>query len=108
MFVDSAAEVLPAAVSLLKRWSDRGLATRFHLRMLRPPIAEVEAAIARENAIGAEAWESGTAAAGIASLRRGAASPPPRAMTMEPDAEGEGLVGPGLAPGATGTATGSS
>ena len=65
VFVDSADEVLPAAVSLLKRWSDRGLATRFHLRLLRPPTAEVEAAIARENAVGADAWESGTAAAGI-------------------------------------------
>ena len=48
---------------------------RFHLRLLRPPIDEVEAAMPRENAIGAEAWESGMAAEGIAALRRGAASP---------------------------------
>lgn len=65
VFVDSQEEVLTSAVSLLERWSERGLATRFHLRMLRPPMAEVEAAIARENSVAAEAWESGTAAAGI-------------------------------------------
>ena len=65
VFVDSVTDVLPTAVSLLARWTDRGLATRFHLRMLRPSLAEVEAAIARENAVGAEAWESGIAAAGI-------------------------------------------
>lgn len=65
VFVDSQEDVLTSAVSLLERWSERGLATRFHLRMLRPPMAEVEAAIARENSVAAEAWESGTAAAGI-------------------------------------------
>jgi enoyl-CoA hydratase len=65
VFVDSQEEVLTSAVSLLERWSERGLATRFHLRMLRPPMADVEAAIARENAVAAEAWESGTAAEGI-------------------------------------------
>jgi enoyl-CoA hydratase len=65
VFVESQDEVLPAAVSLLERWAERGLATRFHLRMLRPPMAEVEAAIALENEVAAEVWESGTAAVGI-------------------------------------------
>ena len=65
VFVESEAEVLTSAVALLQRWSERGLATRFHLRMLRPPMEEVEAAITRENAVAAQAWESGTAAAGI-------------------------------------------
>jgi enoyl-CoA hydratase len=65
VFVDSAEEVLPSAVSLLERWSDRGLATRFHLRMLRPPLAEVEAAIAMENTVAAEVWESGIPVEGI-------------------------------------------
>jgi enoyl-CoA hydratase/carnithine racemase len=65
VFVDSAEEVLPSAVSLLERWCDRGLATRFHLRMLRPPTAEVEAAIAIENEIAAEVWESGIPVVGI-------------------------------------------
>ena len=65
VFVDSAAEVLTAAVVAPRALERPRLATRFHLRMLRPPMAEVEAAIARENAVAAEAWESGTAAAGI-------------------------------------------
>ena len=65
VFVDTQDEVLPAAVALLERWSDRGLATRFHLRMLRPPMAEVEAAIAVENEVAAEVWESGIPVEGI-------------------------------------------
>jgi enoyl-CoA hydratase len=63
--VASQDEVVPKAVALVRRWIERGLATRYHLRLLRPPLAEVEAAIARENAIGAEAWASGTAVEGI-------------------------------------------
>ncbi len=58
-------EVLPAAVALVERWTTRGLATRFHLQMLRPDLDEVERAIERENAIGRAAWEAGTAKAGI-------------------------------------------
>ncbi|HEY7876335.1 MAG TPA: enoyl-CoA hydratase/isomerase family protein, partial [Actinomycetota bacterium] len=64
-FVGSRNEVLPAAVELAGRWIERGLATRYHLEMLRPPIDEVEAAIARENEVGRRAWDAGTAAEGI-------------------------------------------
>jgi enoyl-CoA hydratase len=64
-FVDSAEEVLPKAVEVARRWVERGLATPFHLKLLRPPLEEVEAAIDRENRVGAEAWDAGTAQAGI-------------------------------------------
>jgi enoyl-CoA hydratase/carnithine racemase len=64
-FVDSPEEVVPRAIEVVRRWSERGLATRFHLRMLRPSMEEIEAAIARENAIGTQAWKSGTAEEGI-------------------------------------------
>lgn len=64
-FVDSADEVLPTAVEVAARWVTRGLATPFHLKLLRPSIEEVEAAMERENRVGAEAWEAGTAQIGI-------------------------------------------
>ena len=105
VFVDSEAEVLTSAVALLQRWSERGLATRFHLRMLRPPIEEVEAAIARENAVAA---------------RPGSPGPRPRVSTAssrssEPagpvDESRPGRRGPrqpGVTSRRTSTATGSS
>jgi enoyl-CoA hydratase len=64
-YVDSADKVVPEAVALAKRWVERGLATSFHLRLLRPSIERVRAAIERENAIGAEAWDTGIAVEGI-------------------------------------------
>ena len=63
--VGTADEVLPRALEVARHWVERGLATRYHLELLRPPIDRVEAAIARENAIGREAFRAGTAAAGI-------------------------------------------
>ena len=63
--VASPEEVLPRAVEVARHWVERGLATRYHLRLLRPSLDDVEAAIARENAIGFEAFRAGTAAAGI-------------------------------------------
>jgi len=64
-FVDAADEVMPRAVEVARHWVERGLATRYHLKLLRPRLEEVEAAIARENEIGKEAFRAGTAAAGI-------------------------------------------
>jgi enoyl-CoA hydratase len=64
-YVSNAGEVVPDAVDLVRRWVDRGLATKFHLQLLRPDIDKVRAAIERENAIGAEAWETGIAVEGI-------------------------------------------
>ena len=64
-FVDSTEAVLDKSLDLLRGWVDRGLATPFHLRLLRPPRAEVEAAMAKENEIAEQAWASGTATEGI-------------------------------------------
>lgn len=58
-------EVVPTALEVVSRWINRGLATHYHLRLLRPPLEEIENAMARENAIGSEAWATGTAIEGI-------------------------------------------
>jgi len=69
-FVESGDAVLPEALAVLDRWSRRGLATRFHLKLLRPPADEIERAIERENAVGREAWDSGAGREGIARFLR--------------------------------------
>ena len=58
-------QVLPKAIEVVRHWVERGLATPYHLRLLRPPLEEIEAAIARENKVGREAWDAGTAVRGI-------------------------------------------
>jgi enoyl-CoA hydratase len=63
--VEAADDVLPAAVALVRGWADRGLATRWHLRLLRPSVDEVEAAIAREDDVAREVWASGAPHEGI-------------------------------------------
>ncbi len=35
--VDAPQEVLPKAIEVVRRWVERGLSTRFHLELLRPP-----------------------------------------------------------------------
>jgi enoyl-CoA hydratase len=69
-FVDSADEVVPKALAVLERWTKRGLSTRFHLELLRPPLEEIERALEREVAVGREAWAAGTAQEGIARFIR--------------------------------------
>lgn len=69
-YVDTRDAVVPTAVELVTRWSDRGLATPYHLQLLRPPLEDVEAAIARENEIGRRAWDAGTALKGIRRFMR--------------------------------------
>lgn len=64
-FVDAQEEVVPQALDLVRHWVERGLATPFHLRLLRPSLDQVQVAIVRENAIGREAWQAGTALEGI-------------------------------------------
>jgi enoyl-CoA hydratase/carnithine racemase len=64
-FVDEPEQVVPRAAAVLQRWIERGLATRFHLQLLRPAADEVEAALARESAIGLQAWRSGAGREGI-------------------------------------------
>ena len=63
--VDAPEDVVPRAVEIARRWVERGLATQFHLRLLRPPADAIEAALRRESEIGLEAWQSGAAAEGI-------------------------------------------
>lgn len=63
--VDGPDDVLPRAVELLEAWHRNGLATPYHLRLLRPPLDEVERAIERENDMAREAWQAGTAQEGI-------------------------------------------
>jgi enoyl-CoA hydratase len=69
-FVESGGEVVPKALAVLERWTTRGLATRFHLELLRPSLDEVERAIERELSIGRRAWDAGTAREGIARFLR--------------------------------------
>lgn len=69
-YVDTRDEVVPAAIELVRRWSERGLATPYHLQLLRPSLEEVEAAIAREDEIGRRAWDAGTALEGIRRFMR--------------------------------------
>jgi enoyl-CoA hydratase len=63
--VDAPEDVVPRAVAIVRRWIERGLATPYHLRLLRPPAGAIEAALQRESEIGLEAWQSGAAAEGI-------------------------------------------
>lgn len=69
-FVGSADDVVPAALAVVERWTTRGLATRSHLELLRPPVDEIERAMEREVAVGRKAWEAGTAREGIARFLR--------------------------------------
>ena len=69
-FVESPEEVVSEALRVIRRWNDRGLASRFLLELLRPPLAEIEDAIAHENAIGKKAWDAGTGREGIARFVR--------------------------------------
>jgi enoyl-CoA hydratase len=68
--VEHAEAVLPKSLALVEHWFDRGLSTRFHLELLRPPMDEVERAIERENAVGRKVWATGTAREGIARFLR--------------------------------------
>jgi enoyl-CoA hydratase len=69
-FVDSSEEVVPTAVAVLTRWTSRGLATRFHLELLRPPLDEIERALQRETTAGRDAWDAGAGREGIARFIR--------------------------------------
>ncbi len=62
---EAADDVLPAALALVRGWIERGLANRWHLKLLRPRIEEIEAAIAREDEAGRQAWRSGAPSEGI-------------------------------------------
>lgn len=62
-----AGKLLEAAVATVLRWNPPGSMTNLHLPLLRPQLDDVEAAFAREDVAGQEAWRSGALAAGVAS-----------------------------------------
>jgi enoyl-CoA hydratase/carnithine racemase len=57
--------LVEAAISLVHRWSAPGAATAAHLRLLRPPLAAVEQAMAAETQAASGPDAAGLAAAGI-------------------------------------------
>ena len=59
------ADLIPAAIALVHRWTQPGAATQAHLRLLRPPLAAVEQAMAAETQAASGAEAAAIAAAGI-------------------------------------------
>ncbi|MDP9607948.1 MULTISPECIES: enoyl-CoA hydratase/isomerase family protein [Streptomyces] len=64
-------DLIPAAIQLIHRWTQPGSSTTAHLRLIRPPLRAVEAAMAREVAAVRQVQESGIAQAGIATVLAG-------------------------------------
>jgi enoyl-CoA hydratase len=60
---------LERTIDTLQAWATDGRATRWHLRLMRPELAAVEAAMARETAAAMEVFDSGIATAGAAAFR---------------------------------------
>jgi enoyl-CoA hydratase len=69
LLTEIADDPLARAVDMVQSWAAAGRATRWHLRLLRPDPALVEAAMARETAIAHEVFASGIATAGAAAFR---------------------------------------
>lgn len=53
------------AIDRIHTWSPSGSATAAHLGLLRPALADVEAAMAHETHIAQQVWKAGTSQAGI-------------------------------------------
>ncbi|MEU2889611.1 enoyl-CoA hydratase/isomerase family protein [Streptomyces albidoflavus] len=64
-------DLIPAAIRLIHRWTQPGSSTAAHLRLMRPSLRAVEAAMAREVAAARQVQESGIAQAGIATVLAG-------------------------------------
>ncbi|MCX4393245.1 MULTISPECIES: enoyl-CoA hydratase/isomerase family protein [Streptomyces] len=64
-------DLIPAAIRLIHRWTQPGSSTAAHLRLMRPSLRAVEAAMAREAAAVRQVQESGIAQAGIAMVLAG-------------------------------------
>ncbi|MCC9738441.1 enoyl-CoA hydratase/isomerase family protein [Streptomyces sp. MNU89] len=64
-------DLIPAAIRLIHRWTQPGSSTAAHLRLMRPSLSAVEAAMAREVAAVRQVQESGIAQAGIATVLTG-------------------------------------
>jgi enoyl-CoA hydratase/carnithine racemase len=63
--VERPADAVAKAIELARAWSRPGLSTSLHIKMLRPPIAEIEKAIERENGFAGEVWKRDLARRGI-------------------------------------------
>ncbi|WP_214320827.1 enoyl-CoA hydratase/isomerase family protein [Nonomuraea sediminis] len=57
--------LMETAIGLIHRWTQPGMATSVHLRLLRPSLEEVERAFARETEAALEVEASGIAKAGM-------------------------------------------
>ncbi|HSJ43959.1 MAG TPA: enoyl-CoA hydratase/isomerase family protein [Euzebyales bacterium] len=69
LLTDVADDPLAAAIARMRRWTASTAATRWHLRMLRPDRAAVEAAMRRETEIALEVFGAGIATTGAAAFR---------------------------------------
>jgi enoyl-CoA hydratase len=58
--------LIARAIATVHAWTPDGGTTALHLPLLRPPLAEIEAAFAREDDAGQASWESGLLTAGVA------------------------------------------
>jgi enoyl-CoA hydratase len=57
------------AVDMVRAWTAHGHATPWHVRLMRPEPAAVEAAMARETVAAMEVFDAGIATAGAAAFR---------------------------------------
>jgi len=63
-------DLVGAAIGLVHRWTPAGAATAAHLRLLRPPLAAVERAMAAETEAASGPDAAGLATAGISRFLR--------------------------------------
>jgi enoyl-CoA hydratase len=64
------ADLVETAIGVVRRWTQPGSATAAHLRLLRPPIAAIEQAMAAETEAASGPEAAGLAAAGISRFLR--------------------------------------
>jgi enoyl-CoA hydratase len=69
LLTEVADDPVERAVEVVRAWAADGHATRWHLRLMRPDPAAVEAAMARETDAAMEVFEAGIATAGTAAFR---------------------------------------
>jgi enoyl-CoA hydratase/carnithine racemase len=69
LLTEVADDPTPRAVDMVGAWATEGHATRWHLRLMRPDPAAVEAAMARETVAAMEVFDAGIATAGAAAFR---------------------------------------
>jgi enoyl-CoA hydratase len=57
VLADTPEATVGKAIELARKWSRPGLSTALHLKLLRPPIVEIEKAITRETEVAEEVWK---------------------------------------------------